>query len=272
MRLDNKVVLVTGGGKGIGKGLAMDIGQAGADVALTYNASARGAQEVVEQLRKLGRRAIAIQANLGKVEDARHSVTATVEEFGRLDVLVYNAGITDPHPFLEMTEEEYDLTLDINLKGAFFCMQEAARVMIEKGICGSIVMISSGHAFLSFPKHAHYAASKAGMDQMVKTVANELAPYGIRINGVTPGMIEVEKYYDDDVIEGYDPDKWGPTIPLGRPGYPRDISNATIFLASDVADYMTGSMMRVDGGLFTRSPHWGPKCTYPNLRPQKDTQ
>jgi NAD(P)-dependent dehydrogenase (short-subunit alcohol dehydrogenase family) len=267
MRLRDRVVLVTGAGRGIGRGLALALGEEGADVALTYHQSARGAEEVTAALRGMGRRALAIPANLAHAVDARRCVTATVAAFGRLDVLVYNAGITDPRPFLEITEAQYDATLNTNLKGAFFCAQEAARTMIRQGIAGRIIVISSLHAVLSFPAHAHYAASKAGLDQFARTIANELGPYGIRVNAVQPGMIEVEKY--PDVIAGYEPAAWGPTVPLGRVGHPSDVAAAVLFLASSDADYVTGAVIRVDGGIMTRSPHYPPSSTttYPDRRP-----
>ena len=126
MDLTGKVVLITGGGRGIGKGLALEMGQAGADIALTYHVSVQGAKEVVTDLQSLGRRAIAISANLARVADAQRAVRETVKAFGCLDILVYNAGIDASYPFLKITEGEYDLALDINLKGAFFCAQEAA--------------------------------------------------------------------------------------------------------------------------------------------------
>lgn len=272
MRLANKVALVTGGGRGIGKALALELGREGADVALTYHSSARGASEVVDELHALGRCAIAIEANLAWVADARRAVTATVEAFGGVDILVYNAANHNPQPFLQVTEEQYNLTLDVNLKGAFFCVQEAARAMIAHGITGRIITISSVQGFLSRPNNIHYAASKAGMNHFVRTVANELAPYGITINSVEPGAIEVEFYFDR--ADGYDRDNWGPTIPLGRVGYPRDVAGAVIFLASADADYITGIVIRIDGGIMTRSPHYlpGETTTYPNRRPRKTNQ
>jgi NAD(P)-dependent dehydrogenase (short-subunit alcohol dehydrogenase family) len=265
LRLSDTKALVTGGGRGIGKGLALALGRAGADVALTFNQSERGAREVVDELSRLGRRAVAIPADLSRVADAQHAVAATVEALGRIDLLVYNAGITDPHPFLEMDEAEYDATLDINLKGAFFCIQAAARAMIERG-GGRVVAIGSLHGSLSFPGHAHYAASKAGLEQLVRTVANELAPYGITANLVVPGMVEVEKTRDGP--EPYDRAVWGTTIPLGRVGTPDDIAGAVMFLASPEASYVTAAVIRVDGGIMTRSPHYPPSgaTTYPNLR------
>lgn len=269
MRLTNKVALVTGGGRGIGKGLALELGREGADVALTYHTSANGASEVVDQLHTLGRQAIAIEADLARVADARRAVTTTVETFGRVDILVYNAAHEKGRPFFEMTEEEYDLTLDVNLKGTFFCVQEAARAMIAHGITGRIITISSVQGFLSRPGFSDYAASKAGMNHFVRTIANELATYGITINSVEPGMIEVEWY--SEKIKDYDRDSFGLTVPLGRVGYPHDVAGTVIFLASPDADYITGTVIRVDGGLNTRSPHYlpGQATTYPNRRPLK---
>ncbi|MDP7741853.1 MAG: glucose 1-dehydrogenase [Lentisphaeria bacterium] len=265
MRLADKVVLVTGGGRGLGKGLVRELGRQGADIALTCHASVDGASEVVGELQQLGRRAVAIQADLTQVADARRAVAETLEAFGRLDVLVYNSGVDNPHPFLEISEADYDYVLDLNLKGAFFCAQEAARAMIAQGDGGAIVTISSIHGCLSLPKHAHYAASKAGMNQFVRTVANELGPYGITVNAVSPAMMHLEEYLANP---DYDPDEWDPTVPLGRSGYPRDIAAAVTFLASSDASYITGTLIEVDGGLRTRSPHYGPNeaTTYPNLR------
>lgn len=264
MRLANKVVLVTGGGTGIGKGLALQFGREGADVAFTYHSSAGGANEVVNELHALGRQVIAIRANLARVADARRAVARAVETFGRVDILIYNAGLSDPHPFLEITEKQYNLTLNVNLRGAFFCTQEAARSMIALGITGRIITISSVHSFLSSPNYAHYAASKAGMDHFVRSIANELAPYGITVNAIMPGTIEVESYVKK--FEGYDRNSWGSTIPLGYVGSPRDIAGVALFLASPDADYITGTVIRVDGGLMTRSPHYlpGQVTTYPN--------
>ncbi len=272
MRLANKVALVTGGGRGIGKGLALELGREGADVALTYHASVRGAGEVVEQLHALGRQAIAIEADLARVADARRAVMTTVETFGRLDILVYNAGNVNVYPFFEMTEKQYDETLDVNLKGAFFCVQEAARVMIERGITGRIITISSVQGFLGSPTFAHYAASKAGLNRFVQTVANELATYGITINSVEPGVIEIERHFEK--YEGYDRVIFGSRIPLGRVGYPHDVAGAVIFLASSDADYITGTVVRVDGGLMTRNPTWEPGqvTIYPNRRPHEINQ
>jgi NAD(P)-dependent dehydrogenase (short-subunit alcohol dehydrogenase family) len=260
MKLAGKAALVIGGDRGIGKGIALGLGREGADVALTYFFTESGGRDTADQLAGMGRRALALPADVRIVAEAREAVASTVKALGHLDILVFNSGITDPHPFLDLTEEQYDATLDLNLKGAFFCVQAAARAMVAAGSAGAMVTISSVHDFLSFPEHAHYAASKAGMDQFVRTAANELAPYGIRINAIAPGMIDSQDRIDAAT--------WGPTVPLGRPGYPSDIANAVIFLVSDDADYVTGTVLRVDGGMMTRSPHYPPSSptTYPNRR------
>ncbi len=260
MKLEGKVALIIGGDQGIGKGIALGLGRAGADVALTSFFSESGGRDTAAQILALGRRAIAMPADVRIVAAARATVATTVQALGRLDILVFNSGVTDPQPFLDLTEEQYDGTLDLNLKGAFFCVQAAARSMVAAGLADSIVTISSVHDFLSFPEHAHYAASKAGLSQFVRTVANELAPYGIRINAIAPGLIDSQDRIDASV--------WGPTVPLGRPGYPDDIARAVVFLVSDDADYVTGTVLRVDGGIMTRSPHYPPNAStlYPNRR------
>jgi NAD(P)-dependent dehydrogenase (short-subunit alcohol dehydrogenase family) len=266
MRLADKVALVAGGDRGIGRGIAIELGREGADVALTTFATADGANEVVAELQQLGRRAMAIPADLTRTANAGHAVAATVEAMGRLDLLVFNSGVHTPHPFLEMTQEIYDATLDLNLRGAFFCVQEAARAMIAQGISGSIVTISSTQSYLSMAGHSHYAASKAGMNQFVRTVANELGPYGINVNAIAPGHIKTPDRAKE--IPNYNPERWAPTVPLGRIGTPQDVARAVVFLASSDADYITGTVTVIDGGIITRSPHYDPEgtLTYPNLR------
>lgn len=263
MRLSGKVALVVGGDRGIGQGIALGLGREGADVVLTWFFTERGGHETVDQLVAMGRQALTVPADARRVDASRAAVAATIEAFGRLDCLVFNAGITDPHPFLDLTEEQYDATLDLNLKGAFFGVQAAAKAMVSAGSGGSILAISSVHDFLSFPACSHYAASKAGLSQFVRTVANELAPYGIRINAIAPGMIDSHGTIDADV--------WGPTVPLLRPGYPEDIAQAAVFLLSDDAAYVTGTVLRVDGGIMTRSPHYPPGAStaYPDRRAQR---
>jgi NAD(P)-dependent dehydrogenase (short-subunit alcohol dehydrogenase family) len=263
VRLVGKVALVVGGDRGIGQGIALGLGREGADVVLTWFVSERGGRETVQQLVAMGRRAMTVSADARHVAASRAAVAATIAAFGRLDCLVFNAGVTDPHPFLDLTEEQYDATLDLNLKGAFFSVQAAAQAMVRAGSGGSILAISSVHDFLSFPACSHYAASKAGLSQFVRTVANELAPHGIRVNAIAPGMIDSQSTIEADV--------WGPTVPLGRPGYPKDIARAAVFLLSEDAAYVTGTVLRVDGGIMTRSPHYAPgaSTTYPDRRAQR---
>jgi NAD(P)-dependent dehydrogenase (short-subunit alcohol dehydrogenase family) len=264
VRLSGKVALVIGGDRGIGQGIALGLGRDGADVALTWFVTERGGRETVHQLVAMGRRALTVPADARKVDASRAAVAATIEAFGRIDILVFNAGVTEPHLFLELTEEQYDATLDLNLKGAFFGVQAAARAMVRAGSGGAIVAISSVHDFLSFPECAHYAASKAGLSHFVRTVANELAPNGIRINAIAPGMIDSQGTVDADV--------WGPSVPLRRPGTPEDIARAAVFLLSHESDYVTGTVLRVDGGIMTRSPHYPPgaSTTYPDRRAQRE--
>jgi NAD(P)-dependent dehydrogenase (short-subunit alcohol dehydrogenase family) len=260
VRLANKVALVIGGDRGIGKGIVLGLGREGADVALTWFFTESGGQDAVDQLAAMGRRSIAIRTDARNPDESRAAVASTIASLGRLDYLVYNAGVGNFGPFLELAEDQYDGVLDLNLKGAFFAVQAAARAMVRDGVAGSIVAISSVHDFLSYPEGAHYAASKAGLSQLVRTIANELAPYDIRVNAIAPGMIDSQSTVDAEV--------WGPTVPLRRPGYPDDIARAAVFLLSDEASYVTGTVIRVDGGIMTRTPHYPPGAvtTYPDLR------
>ena len=262
MRLSGKVALVIGGDRGIGQGIALGLGREGADVALTWFFTESGGHETVNQLEAMGRRAMTVLADARHVDAGRAAVTATIEAFGRLDLLVFNAGITDPHPFLELTEEQYDGTLDLNLKGAFFGIQAVAQAMVRAGSGGAIVAISSVHDFLSFPECAHYAASKAGLSHFVRTVANELAPYGYPHQRHRAGHDRQPEHHRRRGL--------GADRSLRRPGSPEDIAQAAVFLLSDEADYVTRTVLRVDGGLMTRSPHYPPGAdtTYPDRRAQ----
>lgn len=244
--LHSKVALVTGAGRGIGKGLARALGDAGAAVAVHYHQTAAGAEEVAEHIRQAGGRAMVVQADVSKAADVQAMVDAVVEELGRLDILINNSGVTIPKPFLELTEEIWDTTHGVNLKGAFLCSQAAARVMVRQGEGGRIIYIGSVHGARTVPLFSHYAATKGGLDLLTKGVAQELAPYRITVNNVSPGAIEVERYWEDP---DYDPAFWGRFIPWGRVGYPDDVAGIVLFLCSDAAEYVTGQTIYVDGGL-----------------------
>ncbi len=249
MKLQDKVAIVTGAGKGIGSGIALRLAQEGAHVVVNYAHSADGAREVAARIEALGRRALAIQADVTEGDQVRAMVAQTVQAFGRVDILVNNAGI-DPHvSFLEMSEEQWDWIVATNLKGNFLCSQAAAREMVKTG-GGKIIIISSIHSIQTYMHITAYAATKGGLNAMTRQLALELAPYRINVNCIAPGAIHVDKFYG--VVNNYDPHMFDHEIPLGFVGYPEDIGAAAAFLASDEARYITGQVLFVDGGTSAR--------------------
>jgi NAD(P)-dependent dehydrogenase (short-subunit alcohol dehydrogenase family) len=249
MKLQDKVALVTGAGKGIGAGVALHLAQEGAHVVLNYAHSAKGADEVCAKIQALGRRALAFKADIAKAAEVKAMFDKTIETFGRVDILVNSAGV-DPHvDFLELTEEQWDWTIDTNLKGNFLCSQAAARQMVKTG-GGKIIIISSIHSIQTYPHITAYATSKGGLNAMTRQLALELAPYHINVNTVAPGAVHVEKFYG--IIPNYDPHMFDHEIPLGFMGMPSDIGAAVAFFASDEARYITGQVLFVDGGTSAR--------------------
>jgi glucose 1-dehydrogenase len=239
-----KVVLVIGGGTGIGAAIARGFADAGATLAVSYHGSKGGAEAVAEFARAADRRCLLIPADSRSVAEVEAAVDTTVEAYGTIDVLVYNAGLTDPRPLFEITEEEWDRTLDINLKGMFFCARRAAARMSEQGKQGSIILLSSVHSILAYPGHQHYASSKGGINMLTRSLGLQLAPLGIRVNAIAPGSIYVEKFHGV-----YDPVQAGKSIPIGRVGRPEEMADIAVFLASDRASYITGHVLFADGGM-----------------------
>ena len=248
MRLSGKKALVTGGSQGIGQAIAYRLAEEGADVVIDYVSHAETAQQAVAEIKKLGRQAIAIQANLDFVSEIQGLIQKSVEALGGIDILVNNAGVEKHAPFWEVTEKDYDFVLDTNLKGAFFVTQAFVRHRMDVKQPGKIINISSVHEELPFPHFTSYCASKGGMKMMMRNLSIELAPYGITINDIAPGAIETP--INTQLLN--DPVKLKAllaNIPLGRLGQTSDVAGAAAFLASNDSDYITGATIVVDGGL-----------------------
>ena len=251
MRLEDKAALVTGSSSGIGEAIALRFAREGADVAVHYNHGGENARRVSSEIAGLGRVTTALQANMGIAAEAQRLVREAHEALGRLDILVNNAGVEIREPFLDVTEEHYDLVLDVNLKGAFFTAQAAARLMIERGEGGRIINVSSIHEDVAFLHFASYSASKGGMRMLTRTICQELAPLGITVNDLAPGAIATP-INKRTLADGGLLHELEEVIPAGRLGEPEQVAALAVFLASDEAAYVTGSTYVVDGGM----SHW----------------
>ncbi len=249
--LEGKTALVTGASKGVGKGIALELGQAGCDIAVNYHSDAAGAEQTVRHVIAMGRQAFSVQGNVGRSEDVDRMFGEVLRRFGRLDILVNNAGVQTWKPLLELAEAEWDRVIDTNLKGCFLCTQRAALHMKDHG-GGSIINIGSGCNKIAFPNLVDYTASKGGIEMFTKVAACELGPYKIRVNCVAPGAIEIERTKRES---GDYAGTWSALTPLGRIGTPGDIGRACVFLAGEASDFITGQTIWVDGGLFTK-PAW----------------
>jgi len=251
--LTGKAALVTGGAMGIGQAISLRLAEAGASVMI---ADIDTAGATVKEIETRGGRAEAIRTDVSITSDAQKAARATVEAFGSLDILVNNAGIYPLVPVMELTEEIWDRVLDINLKGAFFCSQYAAREMIGAGNGGKIINMGSLVSVHPWLNMAHYGISKAGLHMLTKSLALELAPHNILVNIVAPGVIvtpgAIAMASSGQLVENLasdeSPNSFIKRTPLGRPGEPRDIAGVVLFLASSAADYMTGSLIMADGG------------------------
>jgi glucose 1-dehydrogenase len=248
MRLAEKVALVTGAGQGIGRAIAVRFAQEGATVVVEDLHDDEDSRETLRLIREAGAHGNVVAGDMGSVADARRVIDESVDAFGRLDVLVNNAGVERFAPFLEATEADYDIVLGVNLKGPFFAAQAFARKARDAGRAGRIINISSVHEELPFPNFASYCASKGGLKMLTRNLAVELGPLGITVNNIAPGAIETP--INSDVLGSPELSRnLVSNIPLGRIGVPGDVATVAVFLASDEAAYITGSTIVVDGGL-----------------------
>jgi 3-oxoacyl-[acyl-carrier protein] reductase len=245
MDLQGKVALVTGGSRGIGQAIVLQLARAGADVVINYAGNEAKAKETAAQVEALGQKALTIQADVASAESVQEMIKATLEAFGHLDILVNNAGITRDNLLMRMKDEEWDDVINTNLKGVYHCIKSVTRQMMKQR-SGRIINISSVVGILGNAGQANYVAAKAGVIGLTKTTARELASRGITVNAVAPGFIETDMTakLNDEMKEAL-----LSQIPLARLGQPEDIAQMVAFLASDAASYITGQTISIDGGM-----------------------
>jgi glucose 1-dehydrogenase len=248
MKLEGKTVLITGGGQGIGQGIAYRLAEEGANIVIDYVGNPLSANETVAKIQEGGRRALAVEADISSVDQIHSMMKQAVDYFGAVDILVNNAGVEKHASIWEIAEHDYDLVLNINLKGAVFASQAFVQHRMAVKQPGKIINVSSVHEELPFPHFTSYCASKGGMKMVMRNLSIELAPFGITVNNIAPGAIETP--INTALLN--DPVKMKAlleNIPLGRLGQVRDVAGVAAFLASTEADYITGATIFVDGGL-----------------------
>ena len=243
--LKNKIALITGAGRGIGRAVALKLAGQGAVVVVNYNGSKERAEEVVKTILENGGTASAYQCSVSDFEACEKMIKDVIAQYGHLDILVNNAGITRDGLIMKMKEEDFDSVLNVNLKGTFNTIRHSARQMLKQR-SGKIINISSVSGILGNVGQANYAASKAGVIGLTKTMARELGSRGITVNAIAPGFVDTEM---TEVLSEEIRENACKQIILGRFGKPEDIANTAVFLASDKADYITGQVISVDGGM-----------------------
>jgi glucose 1-dehydrogenase len=253
MSLTGKVAIVTGGNSGIGKAIALSLAAQNAEIVIDYLFDPAATEALEAQIVGLGAKAIGVEADVSKVADIQRLVDTTVKEFGRLDIMVNNAGVETRTSVLDTTEEQYEKVLEINLKSAFFGTQIAAKQMIAQGGGGRIINITSVHEDWPMPGNTAYCLSKGGMRMLTRTAGVELGPHGICVMGVGPGAVETPintaTMADPKLMKLLDA-----AIPLGRMGKPEEIGNVVAFLASEAGGYLTAATIFADGGIMHSSP------------------
>ena len=245
MNLTGKVALVTGASRGIGQAAAIELAKAGADIIVNFIGNEAVAQETVEAIEALGRKAIKIKANVGDADDVQAMVDEAHATFGHIDILVNNAGITRDGLLIRMKDSDWDEVLNINLKGVYLVTKAVAKLMVKQR-AGRIINMTSVSGVIGNVGQANYAAAKAGVIGFTKTCAKELAARGITVNAIAPGFIETAM---TDVLPEKIKEGIAATVPLGRMGQPEEIAGVVTFLASDFASYITGQVLNVDGGM-----------------------
>ena len=252
MSLTGKIAIVTGGNSGIGKAIALGLEKAGASIVIDYIAHPEATDALEREILSLGDQAVGVEADVGRLDDLQRLIDAAVTKFGRVDIMVNNAGVETRTSVLDTTEEQYDRVLSINLKSAFFGTQAAAKQMIKQGGGGRIINITSVHEDWPMPGNTAYCLAKGGMRMLTRTSGVELAPHGIRVVGVGPGAvatpINLSTMNNPALLE-----RLNAAIPLGRMAKPEEIASVVVFLAGEGASYLTATTIFADGGIMQNS-------------------